>query len=69
MLLGIVEDNLYAVSGETDAAIDCLEEALHAGFGRLDWIRKDPDLDALRGESRFEALIADAASKAAPARD
>jgi TolB-like protein/Tfp pilus assembly protein PilF len=48
---------LYAVAGEPDRAMDCLEEAFQAGFGAIEWIQNDPDLESLRGHPRFEALI------------
>ena len=47
---------LYAVEGETDKAIDCLEDAARTGFAHQDWIENDPDLDSLRDEPRFQAL-------------
>ncbi|HSM18081.1 MAG TPA: protein kinase [Gemmatimonadales bacterium] len=48
---------LYALEGQTDKALSCLEEAIERGFGRKDWIEHDPDLDSLRGEPRFHALL------------
>lgn len=49
---------LYAVQGQVDKAIGCLEEALRVGFGNREWLERDPDLDALRGDPRFAALLA-----------
>ena len=49
---------LYALEGLRDRAIDALEEALRRGFGNLEWISRDPDLDALHGDPRFQALMA-----------
>ncbi len=48
---------LYAVQGEVDRALDCLEEALRVGFGNREWLERDPDLDSLRGDPRFHALL------------
>jgi TolB-like protein/Flp pilus assembly protein TadD len=48
---------LYAVQGEVDRALECLEEALRVGFGNREWLKRDPDLDSLREDPRFEALI------------
>ena len=53
---------LFALEGKSERAIDCLEEAIAAGFGLRDWIRQDPDLASLRGEPRFEQLVSDDAS-------
>jgi TolB-like protein/Flp pilus assembly protein TadD len=46
----------YAVEGEIDKAIDCLEDAARAGFAHRDWIENDPDLDSVREDPRFKAL-------------
>jgi adenylate cyclase len=48
---------LYALEGQADLAIDCLEQALRAGFGAGDWVAHDPDLDSLRDLPRFQRLI------------
>jgi hypothetical protein len=34
-----------------------LEEAARAGFANVDWIKNDPDLDSLRADPRFQALL------------
>jgi len=47
----------YAVQGERDEAIKCLEQALELGFGHREWIEHDTDLDSLRDLPRFQALI------------
>jgi adenylate cyclase len=47
---------LYALEGRADDAIDCLEQAVRAGFGHKDWIAHDPDLDALREHPRFKTI-------------
>ena len=49
---------LFALEEEPDRAVDCLEEAIAAGFGNAEWIRQDPDLASLAGHPRFEALVA-----------
>jgi tetratricopeptide (TPR) repeat protein len=48
---------LFALETEPERAIDCLEEAIAAGFGNREWIRQDPDLSSLQGLPRFERLV------------
>lgn len=48
----------HAYAGEPGLALDLLERAMRAGGGDPDWLRHDPDLAALRGHARFEALLA-----------
>jgi len=50
---------LYALEGELDRAIERLAAAMRAGFAHRDWIEHDPDLDALREDPRFRALLGD----------
>jgi tetratricopeptide (TPR) repeat protein len=47
---------LFALAGELDRAIDCLESAAQAGFAHPHWVENDPDLDSLRDNARFKAL-------------
>ncbi|HSN90068.1 MAG TPA: serine/threonine-protein kinase [Anaeromyxobacteraceae bacterium] len=47
----------YALEGAVEPALRALEEVVRAGFGNRDWIRRDPDLDSLRGDPRFQALL------------
>jgi len=48
---------LYAVEGRVGEALECLGMAIRKGFGKRDWLERDPDMDSLRGDSRFEALM------------
>ncbi|MEJ2273604.1 MAG: tetratricopeptide repeat protein [Woeseiaceae bacterium] len=47
---------LYARAGEIEKALDCFERSL--AFIDTEWMDNDADLDPLRGEPRFEALMA-----------
>jgi serine/threonine protein kinase len=47
----------YAVLGETDKSLDCLEKSFDRGFGLKEWIENDPDFASLRSNPRFQALI------------
>ena len=50
---------VYAVAGETERALDCLERVVVShGFGFKDWIVHDHDLVSLRGTARYAALLA-----------
>jgi hypothetical protein len=48
---------LLALEGERDRAIDNLRRAFRVGFARRDWIEQDPDLDSIREDPRFQALV------------
>jgi adenylate cyclase len=52
----------YARAGEIDMALDCLERIERAAD--LGWMDNDSDLDPLRGEPRFQALMAKLRSNA-----
>lgn len=50
----------YALQGLSDEAIACLEKVMaHSSSGSLHkvWAEQDSDLDSLRGDSRFQALL------------
>ena len=38
-------------------AIDCLDEAITFGFAQKEWIENDSDLDSLRSNPRFQAIL------------
>ena len=48
---------VYALLGEADRAIDCLERSLTHGWGLRQWMEHDPDLASLREHPRFKALV------------
>jgi adenylate cyclase len=50
-----------AKAGETDLALEILTQVTpKAGLEGILWMRRDTDLDGLRGDSRFEKIMADA---------
>jgi len=49
---------VYAEMGKIEDAIACLERTVSfGGTGHREWMRHDSDLNALRGNPRFEALL------------
>ena len=44
--------------GMKDEALDMLERVFGKGWGKKEWIEHDPDYDTLRGEPRFQAMLA-----------
>jgi tetratricopeptide (TPR) repeat protein len=48
---------IYALAGERDAALDCLERAAFSGLSQREWYLHDTNLDSLRGEPRFDRLM------------
>lgn len=48
---------LFALIGEQDNALDCLEKSLRTGITQKSWIENDSDLRSLHGHPRFIALI------------
>jgi serine/threonine protein kinase/tetratricopeptide (TPR) repeat protein len=48
---------VYALQGQIEPALDCLENALKHGFAHKAWIEHDSDLTALRDHSRYQALL------------
>ncbi len=46
----------YTLIGRTDEAIGFIERAVDKGFGHKEWLDHDPDLNALRGNPRFETI-------------
>jgi adenylate cyclase len=48
---------VYALGGLLDEAIDCLERAVQNGFGHREWLEHDTDLDGIRNDPRFLALL------------
>lgn len=46
-----------------DQAMEALSKAVHEGWQDVSWMKKDPDLDALRGRPDFRKLLADLEAK------
>jgi adenylate cyclase len=49
---------LQARCGDKERAMDLLERVFSKGWGKRDWVERDPDYDSLRGEPRFIAMMA-----------
>ena len=48
---------VYAIEGKREDALHCLEEAIDKGYGHREWIEHDSDLNSLRSDPRFKALL------------
>jgi serine/threonine protein kinase/tetratricopeptide (TPR) repeat protein len=48
---------VYAIEGRKDDALQCLELAIDKGYGHREWIEHDSDLNSLRTDKRFQALL------------
>ncbi len=48
---------VYALQGQTEEALACLEKAVEHGLGQKDWMEKDSDLISIRSRPRFQALL------------
>lgn len=49
----------YALTDEVEHALDWLEVCIEKGYNDFDHMRKDPDLDSLRGNTRYKRLLLD----------
>ncbi len=49
---------LRARLGMKEEAIALLEQVFVRGYGKRDWIERDPDYDSLRDDPRFQAMVA-----------
>ena len=47
----------YSIAGEKGTAIDCLEKAAAVGRVSREWVEHDSDLDPIRDEPRYRALL------------
>jgi adenylate cyclase len=48
---------LYALVELKEDAIACLQRAVQNGFGHREWVENDADLDSVREDPRFTALL------------
>ena len=48
---------VYAIEGMRDEALQCLELAIDKGYGHREWVEHDSDLNSLRTDRRFQALL------------
>ena len=48
---------VYSLLGRIEEAISCLEKVMEHGTFYKNWAAKDSDLDALRSDARFQALL------------
>ena len=48
---------LYSQLGEVDRAVETLRQAIAGGYENFRWMKHDPDLDALRADPGFMALV------------
>jgi serine/threonine protein kinase/Flp pilus assembly protein TadD len=48
---------VYSLLGRTEEAIGCLEKVMEHGTFYKNWAAKDSDLDAVRSDPRFQALL------------
>jgi len=51
---------VYASMGDVDRAVENLKQALSAGFTDIDAIRREPDFDKIRQDTKFVAFMAQA---------
>ena len=47
---------IFGLAGESDEALDCLEQAADNGFAHLEWLQYDSNLDSVRDHPRFKAV-------------
>ena len=48
----------FALLGQAEEALKALEQAIEFGYHDFDYLQRDPDLESLRGDPRYAALVA-----------
>jgi adenylate cyclase len=49
---------IFAMAGQGEEALDCLERAARSeGIAQREWFENDSNLDSLREEPRFQAIL------------
>ena len=48
---------IFSLAGESDEAIDLLDQAVATGFAHRNWAEQDTDLDPIRHHPRFEEVL------------
>jgi non-specific serine/threonine protein kinase len=48
---------IFAMAGRREQALDFLERSVEAGMNRLAWVQHDSNLDSIRGDARYEAVV------------
>jgi tetratricopeptide (TPR) repeat protein len=48
---------VYSMMDDVERGIELLTEAIDNGFGYRAWLENDNQLEALRGDDRFQALL------------
>ncbi len=48
---------VFALLGQKEDAIDTISKSVANGMHQWEWLEQDSDLDPLRGDPRFDALI------------
>lgn len=59
---------VYALKGETEKALKWLQKSADAGFDRPEHIANDPDMDPLRKNEQFKAIVAEIEANSGPDR-
>ena len=47
----------YALTGQKDKALTCLNKAVELGYSDLEHLRQDHDLDTIKADPRFQSII------------